>query len=68
MSSTVTRTLRATTAGITLSAAPLAAPAAHAVLVDYSFSAVAGSGTTLDLGSGAVDVPCSWFPLTRVDK
>ena len=42
----------------------LAAPSAHAVLLNYSFSGVAGIGSSIDVGSGPVNVSGVAFTAT----
>jgi hypothetical protein len=49
---------------LTLVVTLLVAPSAHAVLLNYSFSGVAGIGSSIDVGGGAVNVSGVAFTAT----
>lgn len=53
--------LRPVMAGLALASAVLTAPVAHATLVAYSFTGVAGVGSTLNLGAGLTDLSGAVF-------
>jgi hypothetical protein len=56
MNISATTPFRALIIGLGLSVAVLAAPAAHAIPLTYSFSGIAGAGSSINLGAGAVDI------------
>lgn len=48
--------MRRIASGLALTAAMALAPAAHATILNYSFVGTAATGSTLNLGAGAIDV------------